>query len=169
VTVSGATPGRKVVEAADPRGADVQTALAAYFAELSVVFGRTFAASVPSDVEAARYEPPHGACLVARLDGRVVGTASLAPLPTDDDGPAPVGEVKRMWVDGEVRGLGFGRLLLRAVHDRAVALGFERLRLDTQAELSAARHLYASAGYVEIERYNDNPYATHFYELVLPA
>ena len=36
--------------------------------------------------------------------------------------------------------------------------------LDTSAALTAAQALHASTGYREIERYNDNPYADHWFE-----
>jgi len=155
-----------VVVDADPASDAVQGALARYFAELTEVFGRPFSPAVPSAVEAARYAPPHGACLVARLDDRVVGTASLTPLaPRDDEDPdLSVGEVKRMWVDPDVRGHGVGRALLEALEARARALGTELLRLDTNGALTAALGLYERAGYVHVPRYNDNPHATHFLE-----
>lgn len=151
-----------VVRPADPRSAAVQHAWTAYFDEISDRFGRPFVPSQPTTVEAAHYLPPHGTCLVATLAGRVVGTASLAPLP--DDG---VAEVKRMWVASEARGRGLGRRLLAELHARATAMGLRRLRLDTNADLPEALALYRSAGYRPIPRYNDNPYATDFLEVQL--
>ncbi len=154
------------VVAADPASDAVQGALARYFAELTEVFDRPFAPTVPSAVEAARYAPPHGACVVARLDGRVVGTAALTPLePREDEDPGlAVGEVKRMWVDPDVRGQGVGRALLQSLEDRARALGMVLLRLDTNGALTPALTLYQRAGYTHVPRYNDNPHATHFLE-----
>ena len=38
------------------------------------------------------------------------------------------------------------------------------LRLDTNRTLLEARALYARNGYVEIPRYNENPYADYWYE-----
>ncbi len=35
----------------------------------------------------------------------------------------------------------------------------DRLVLDTHGALTAARALYLSAGFREVERYNDNPHA----------
>ena len=46
---------------------------------------------------------------------------------------------------------------------RAVAFGAQELVLDTNASLAAAGGLYRSSGYVEIEPYNANPNATHWY------
>ena len=41
-------------------------------------------------------------------------------------------------------------------------LGFTVARLDTGPRQPGARHLYESAGYVEIENFNANPVANYF-------
>ena len=38
------------------------------------------------------------------------------------------------------------------------------LRLDTNRALTEAHALYRSEGYREIARFNDNPYADHWFE-----
>jgi ribosomal protein S18 acetylase RimI-like enzyme len=43
-------------------------------------------------------------------------------------------------------------------------MGFSVLRLDTNKSLVEAQALYRKLGYQEIARYNDNPYASHFFE-----
>lgn len=68
-----------------------------------------------------------------------------------------VAEVKRMFVDPSLRGSGHGRRLLAVLEERARLLGATRIVLDTASVLTPAISLYRSAGYVEIERYNDNP------------
>jgi DNA-binding MarR family transcriptional regulator len=74
------------------------------------------------------------------------------------------GEIARMWVDRPHRGLGLAKRILVALEEQAAALGFTTVRLDTNRVLDEARAMYLGAGYVEIPRYNDNPYATHFFE-----
>jgi ribosomal protein S18 acetylase RimI-like enzyme len=59
-------------------------------------------------------------------------------------------------------------LLLDAVEDEARRRGWRELRLDTRADLSEARALYTRHGYAEIPRYNDNPWAQHWYAKPLP-
>lgn len=42
-------------------------------------------------------------------------------------------------------------------------MGCTGVRPDTRSVLTEARALYASAGYVEVERYNDNPFTQHWF------
>jgi len=88
--------------------------------------------------------------LVADPAGEVVGTAAVRLL---DPG---LGELKRMWLRPSCQGRGLGRRLMDACLDEARRLGCRALRLDTQATLEAAVHLYRAYGFSEIPRYNDN-------------
>ena len=45
--------------------------------------------------------------------------------------------------------------------------GFKAVRLDTNRALDEAKGLYEKLGYSETNRYNDNPYADHFFEKAL--
>ena len=103
-------------------------------------------------------EPPYGAFLVARMDGRPVGCGAVRKL--DEQ----TGEVKRMWIDPSARGRGVGRRLLFALESVASDLGCRRVRLDTSSYLTEALALYLSCGYQEIAAYNDNPYAAYWFE-----
>ena len=72
--------------------------------------------------------------------------------------------LKRMWVAREARGLGLGRRLLAELEDRARALGYRKVRLETEKSLTEAQHLYRSSGYIEVPRFNDEFYAHHWFE-----
>jgi GNAT superfamily N-acetyltransferase len=50
------------------------------------------------------------------------------------------------------------------LEDLVRALGHRTVRLDTNQHLPEAIALYRRAGYHEIDRYNDNPHPTHFFE-----
>lgn len=141
---------------ADPAGAAASACLAAYFAELDRRFPGGFDLGPPADP--ARYQPPHGAFLVA-ADGPV----PLGCVAVTRDGPGR-GEVKRLWVAPAARGLGLGRRLMAAVEDAARDLGLFHLRLDTAATLTEAQALYAATGWRPIPRYNDNPYAAAWFD-----
>lgn len=108
------------------------------------------------------YVPPRGAIWLAQAGADAVGCVALRPLPDD------IGEVKRMFVDRAWRGRGVGRALLETLIARARPLGYHRLRLGTITDMTAARALYHSLGFVPIERYRpDEMVDTEFYELRL--
>jgi GNAT superfamily N-acetyltransferase len=102
--------------------------------------------------------PPHGWFFLARLDGRPVGCGALRRLNAEE------GEVKRMWTAPDARGLGVARRIIAAVEAAAREAGMAVLRLDTNRALNEAHALYRKLGFVEIARYNDNPYADHWFE-----
>ena len=118
-------------------------------------------AELPGD-----YAPPGGALLLALRDAEPVGCAALRAL-----GTAPgCAEVKRLYVQPAGRGLGLGRALACAVIERARAIGYRELRLDTLATMSEARALYASLGFRECAPYYRNPLpGTTYMALALAA
>ena len=95
---------------------------------------------------------------MARLRGAAIGCCALK-LHGDD-----AAELKRLWLDPEVRGLGVARRLVECVEELAAAAGAPALRLDTNASLTEAIELYRSAGFAEVPPFNDEPYADHWFE-----
>lgn len=114
----------------------------------------------------ATFAPPRGSFVVAWHGGaepQVVGGGGVRLLDPDR------AELKHLYLREEVRGHGWGRELLTALEREAVRLGASTAVLDTNDTLPAAASLYRSAGYVEVERYNDNPNATHWFAKALEA
>lgn len=111
----------------------------------------------------AELAPPTGLLLLARYDGEPAGTVGVRLLMREGTSIAGTGELKRMFVRKEMRGKGGGSVLLKAAEEAARGLGVERLVLDTRNDLVEARAMYARHGYVEIERYNDEEYAEHWF------
>ncbi|MGO9222034.1 MAG: GNAT family N-acetyltransferase [Streptosporangiaceae bacterium] len=105
--------------------------------------------------------PPAGLFLVATLHSEAVGCGGLK---FHGDAPA---EVKRMWVDPGVRGLGLGRRLLAELEMRAADRGVTVLRLETNGTLAEAISLYRASGYREVDAFSDEPYAHHWFEKTL--
>ncbi len=135
-------------------GRELLAELIAYFND--VYPGR--AARPGSVTTADEMVAPHGVFLVGYEDGEAVAIGGLRPL---EDG---ICEIKRMYVVPSARSRGAGRALLAALEDAARAIGYERVRLDAGPEQRYSRALFASAGYVEIERYNENHIADYFAE-----
>src|SRR5262249_17590450 len=77
-----------------------------------------------------------------------------------------IGEIKRMWVADDARGLGVGRRILETLETRARDFGVSTLRLETNRTLKEAQALYRRSGYLEVEPFNDEPYARHWFEKV---
>jgi DNA-binding MarR family transcriptional regulator/GNAT superfamily N-acetyltransferase len=154
--VRAATVTFQPVDSASPAARDV---VGRYFAEIGRRFG--FDPSGETDKDTELLLPPSGVFVVALSDGDPVACGGLHTI-------APrVGELKRMWVHDDWRGAGLGARLLRHLEDRARALGHRLIRLDTNAALAEAIGMYQRAGYQEIDRYNDNPWATHWFEKAL--
>lgn len=137
---------------------DAQRCVTAYFEELDKRFEKGFDpgnggyAGKPAATHSA------GTFLIARLHGRAIGCGALKSL------DASTGEIKRMWVAPDARGLGVARRLLAALEAEARALGLRRVVLDTNRSLLEAQAMYRKAGYRDIERYNENSYADFFFE-----
>ena len=141
-----------------PESPEAQACLNGYVAELARRFPKGFDPAQSVGARPEEMRPPRGAFLMVRCGGRPRGCGALKTI---DRG---VGEVKRMWIHPELRGRGAGRRLLQALEEQAVRLGLRTLKLDTSSHLVEALALYRSAGYNEIARYNDNPYAAHWFE-----
>jgi ribosomal protein S18 acetylase RimI-like enzyme len=69
-----------------------------------------------------------------------------------------------MWVSPEARRLGVGRRLLAELEDDARRRGADVVYLETNKTLREAASLYRSAGYVEVEPFNNEPYTHHWFE-----
>jgi GNAT superfamily N-acetyltransferase len=134
----------------DPAAPDARWCLDHYYAELARRFEEPF--------DPRRLLPADGELLLARFGGQPAGCGVLKTLEPG------VGEIVRMWVDRPHRGLGIGARLLAALEQRAVELGHHTVRLDTNRSLDEAKAMYRARGYVEIDRYNANPYANHWFE-----
>lgn len=144
-------------EPVDPGHADATWALAQYFAKLDRRFPTGFDPNAhPTDDDDA-LRPPAGVFLVVYAGDRAVGCGAVQRL------DRRTGEIKRMWIADQQRGHGLGRRLLVELERQAARLGYQQVKLDTNSELVEARSMYASSGYEEIDRYNDNPYAFHWF------
>jgi len=109
-----------------------------------------------------QYAPPRGDLLLAWIGSASAGCVGLRPLERE------VCEMKRLYVREAHRGRHVGRTLANAIVDRARALQYRRMRLDTVPSMTAAQTLYRAMGFVEIPPYRFNPIpGALFFELQL--
>ncbi|HSJ43241.1 MAG TPA: GNAT family N-acetyltransferase [Euzebyales bacterium] len=94
------------------------------------------------------FAPPGGAFVVVLVDGTPIGCGGLRRH--DDD----VVEIKHRYVRRAHRRNGHGRRLPDALEERARALGYARVILETGTAQPEALALYASAGYTPIAPYS---------------
>ncbi|PZF98799.1 GNAT family N-acetyltransferase [Micromonospora deserti] len=107
-------------------------------------------------VDAAEFEPPAGAFLVALLDGEPVGCGGWRSH--GDTGETA--ELKRMYTAPAARGRGMARAVLAAVERSAREQGRKRIILECGDQQPEAIALYTSAGYERIPNfgfYKDAP------------
>ncbi|WP_075997399.1 GNAT family N-acetyltransferase [Salaquimonas pukyongi] len=144
----------KLIEVAG--GDDVlATCQQAYFSEISERFGVSFDPHAGDIADAQDVRQWH---VLAMDADTALGCGSLRDL------GGGIGEVKRVWVSGKARGRGVASALMTWLEDRAAGEGFTAVRLDTNGTLVEAQAMYKKRGYREIPRYNDNPYAEHWFE-----
>ena len=146
------------IAVADPTTQDAQWCIQHYFTELNERFEMGFDPALSISAYAHELTPPAGLLLIARLRDEPVGCGALKFHEN------AIGELKRMWVAPQVRGLGLGRRLLLALEHEAREAGMTILHLETNHTLTEAIELYRHSGYREVEAFNDEPYAQHWFE-----
>jgi DNA-binding MarR family transcriptional regulator len=142
-------------EAADTD--EARQCLAQYFNELAERFEEGFDPGKGNATTESDFIPPRGSFVIARLDGNPVGCGALRMI---DAGTA---EIKRMWVAPSARGLSVASRMLRKLEAISASFGAKTVCLDTNRSLKEAQSLYKRQGYDEIARFNDNPYADHWF------
>lgn len=146
------------IDVANPTSDDARHCIGAYFDELDRRFEGGFDPERSISADAEELTEPDGLLLIARRRGEPIGCGALK-----FHGEEPA-ELKRMWVDPSARGLGLGRRLLEELEGQARAHGVARVRLETNRTLKEAIRLYRSAGYAQVEPFNDEPYAHQWFE-----
>jgi GNAT superfamily N-acetyltransferase len=141
----------------DPEVRPASELLAEMEIELNELYWTSSRLDLPR-VEADELRAPGGTYLVGWEGQAAVAGGGLRRL---DEGLA---EIKRMFVRPAARSRGIAGALLDALECAARSLGYERVRLDTGPKQVHAVRLYQHSGYVPIESYNNNPFASFWGE-----
>jgi DNA-binding MarR family transcriptional regulator/N-acetylglutamate synthase-like GNAT family acetyltransferase len=91
------------------------------------------------------YDPKRERCWIAERDGERVGCVFLVRA------SKTIGKLRLFLVEPSARGAGLGRALVDDCLRFARAAGYRKVRLWTQSNLLAARHIYAKVGFSRIE------------------
>jgi GNAT superfamily N-acetyltransferase len=145
----------------DARSTVAQWAMSSYFAELDATFPTGFDPGDALTSDAESFDPPAGRFLIVHHGDLAIGCGGIHSLDRH------TGEIKRMWISPDWRGLGLAPLLLARLEQHSCEIGHRSVRLDTNASLLTAIRMYERQGYRAVARYNDNPYAQRWFEKIL--
>lgn len=146
-----------------PDSADARWCVQQYFLELAQRFDSGFDPVKSNPASDEDLIPPKGYFVVARLGGRPVGCGVLKCK------NSTTGEIKRMWTASCARRRGVARKVLHALEILAREAGLTVLHLETNRTLAEAQALYRKEGYIEVDAFNDEPYAHHWFEKYLQS
>lgn len=93
----------------------------------------------------AKFSPARDRVWIAEVDGRFAGSIAVKGL------PRATSQLRFLLVEPEARGHGVGKALVARVLDDARERGDRRVVLETASDLTAARAIYASFGFVQTE------------------
>ncbi|MCK4778942.1 MAG: GNAT family N-acetyltransferase [Candidatus Lokiarchaeota archaeon] len=103
--------------------------------------------AVKSVKELISYKPPNGIFYILQIKDKIVGMGAFRKLKDN------TGDVKRMYIRQEFRGKGYGKALLKKLLSKAKEFGCSKILLDTGLFMTAAQHVYRSAGFKETAKY----------------
>jgi putative acetyltransferase len=111
--------------------------------------GAGFAITDPEvDAMCSAYSIPRAAYWVVEVDGTLCGGGGLAPL---EGGDHDTCELRKMYFQPHIRGMGAGRALITLCLDEARRHGFRRCYLETLTNMHEAQRLYRAAGFSPID------------------
>jgi len=120
----------------------------AVFDELNIPKVGTAYADPCLDLMYEEYNKPQSVYYVVEKDGKVVGSAGIAPLENEAD---TICELQKMYFLPETRGQGIGGQLMTECLKSAKGFGFENCYLETMPFMHDAQKLYRKSGFEYID------------------
>ncbi|MGE3871760.1 MAG: GNAT family N-acetyltransferase [Parvibaculaceae bacterium] len=139
--------GRIEIKREDPRAPDV----ARLVRDLDGMFNRLYPAESNHLIDIETLAAPDIHFFVARRDGEALGCGALWHRD-----PA-YGEIKRVYVRPEARGLKLSKLILAALEQNARAHGYKTIKLETGTLQPEAMGLFVKYGFTRCGPYADYP------------
>lgn len=136
-----------IIESIDPLHPDATFILHEAAREMREIYAEFINATSPLPVNQPAI--PRSPYLIARLEGKPVGSIAIRPLDAD------TAEICRLYVLLEFRQHGIARTLLNKIEKVAVDLGYSALRLETGNRQHGAIKLYQSYGYKPISTFGE--------------
>jgi len=104
-----------------------------------------------TEKEFADFPNSYDALVLAKMNGKPVAACGLKPFKPG------ICELKRLYCRPTGRGHQLGLELIIATIIQARKHGYQEMYLDTDPGLSHANSIYETLGFIDIERYYDNP------------
>lgn len=134
-----------VVEPAKPQDEpEIQRLVRAVLGEFGLPFNASVAEEL-ADLE-AHFPQPKSVFFVARMDGRIVGTAAV------QEAGRGKAVLKHQYVHADYRRRGIGAKLLDAALVYCRVCGYREVELETAPWMQQAQRLYRSRGFREVRR-----------------
>jgi putative acetyltransferase len=102
------------------------------------------------DLMFEEYNKPQSVYFVVENEGKIVGSAGIAPL---ENGDHKICELQKMYFLPQTRGLGIGSAMMEECLKAAKDFGFEKCYIETMPFMHAAQKLYTKSGF----EYLDSP------------
>lgn len=98
-----------------------------------------------ADIDVVEVEQHYrqGEFWVVEHQGSVVGTAAYYPVPRGEQAV----EIRKMYLQPQIRGQGLGRFLLQSLETRIAEQGYQQIWVETASVLAEAVQLYEASGY----------------------
>ncbi|HEY7162665.1 MAG TPA: bifunctional helix-turn-helix transcriptional regulator/GNAT family N-acetyltransferase [Acidobacteriota bacterium] len=93
-----------------------------------------------------KFDPKRERCWIAEKDGDIVGSVFLVKHSKN------IAQLRMLYVEPFTRGLGIGRRLVDECIRFSRQIGYKKIILWTQSNLSAARHIYEATGFKIIKK-----------------
>lgn len=127
---------------------DIENIIRAIFPEFNLAMVGTAYEDSETPQMFQSYQKSNEEYLILEVDGKVVGGAGIKHLKDSHD---DICELQKMYFSPEVRGMGFGKIMIQYCLDKAKLLGYKQCYLESASQLKAAIHLYNAFGFKNLD------------------